>query len=168
MIEALEMDAVRDTIYKELSLGRVFLTTKDAKPNTMVISWGGITEFWGKTSFFAPIRHSRYSHDPIAKTGEFTVSFPLNDDLKEALKFCGSKSGRDHDKFDVCALTPVEGQTVSVPVIGECALHIECRVILKPTMGLEQLLPDIKDKWYADNDCHTFFFGEILACYKTK
>ena len=74
-----------------------------------------------------PVRKSRYTHGLIEKSGEFTVSVPLNKDLKDALMFCGTKSGRDYDKFKECNLTPIPGKEIDTPVIGECQLHYECK-----------------------------------------
>ncbi len=164
----LNVDTMLNTIQEALKGGSVFLTSKDKKPNTMVIAWGGTTSFWGKTVFIAPVRKSRYSHDPIDKTGEFTVSIPLDDDLKQALGFCGTKSGRDYDKFSECHLTPAKAQRVSVPIIEECSLHLECRVLFKQEMDLCFADAGLREKWYADGDAHTLFFGEVLACYQTK
>jgi flavin reductase (DIM6/NTAB) family NADH-FMN oxidoreductase RutF len=148
--------------------GRVFLNSRDTKDNTMIIGWGGILEFWGKTVFLAPVRHSRYSHDPIAKTGYFTVSIPKSGQLKKAAAFCGSRSGADYDKFAVCGLTAVAGRAVPVPVIGECSLHIECRVLQSQDLDLNRLNEADRGKWYGDGDTHTLFIGEILACYTSE
>jgi len=149
-----------------LKSGGIFVTSKDEKPNTMVFGWGGINLFWGKPVFLVPIRKSRYSYDLIDKTSVFTVSVPLDQNLKKALSICGTKSGRFTDKFSECGLTPIAGQTVDVPIIGECLLHYECKVVYKQDMIPENLDNDIDSKWYPDY--HTMFFGEILACYTTR
>ena len=154
-------------VNQALSEGRVFLNSRDAKDNTMIIGWGGVLQFWGKSVFLAPVRLSRYTHDPIAKTGYFTVSVPAKGALKKAAAFCGARSGRDYDKFAECGLTAVAGKTVPVPVIGECTLHIECRVLQSQELDLERLDEADRGKWYGDGDTHTLFIGEILACYTT-
>ena len=38
------------------------------------------------------------------------------------------KSGRDHDKFAECGLTPEKSAVVSAPSIAESPVSIECRV----------------------------------------
>ena len=72
---------------KQLKSQGLFLTSKRGKVNTMVIGWGGIVFIWGKPIFMVPVRKSRYTHGLIEKSGEFTVSVPLNKDLKDALMF---------------------------------------------------------------------------------
>ncbi|MGA2916271.1 MAG: flavin reductase [Sedimentisphaerales bacterium] len=42
---------------------------------------------------------------------------------------CGTVSGRDNDKFKQMGLTPVAAQTAKVPVIQECIMYYECRVV---------------------------------------
>jgi Flavin reductase like domain. len=150
---------------KHLKQGGIFLTSKGEKVNTMVIGWGGINIYWGKPIFIAPVRKSRYSHNLIETSGEFTISIPLNEDMRKALAFCGSKSGRDFDKFKECNLTPVPGQKVNTPIIKECSLHYECKVVYKQDMIPENLDPAIDKKFYPDY--HTLYFGEIVACYLT-
>ena len=67
--------------------------------NVMVASWGFIGTMWGKKVFVAPIRDSRYTKEKIDATGEFTVSVPPAGEMKKEIAFCGSKSGRDYDKW---------------------------------------------------------------------
>ena len=150
-------------VNKKLTSGGVFLSTVGEKTNTMVIGWGGITVFWGKPVFIAPVRKSRYSHGQLDESGEFTISVPLKNDLKAALAFCGSKSGKDYDKFEECNITPAPAKILNTPIIEECELHYECKVVYKQDLIPENLNKGIDKKWYPDY--HTLFFGEILACY---
>lgn len=147
--------------------GGLFLTAGKEKVNTMAIGWGGINVFWDKPVFLALVRKSRYTRELIEKTGQFTVSVPLERDLKRALNFCGTKSGRDLDKFKECNLTPLPGLKINTPVIGECPLHYECRVIYKHDMLPENMDPEINSEIYPNADYHTLYVGEIVACYLT-
>ena len=79
--------------------------TKD-KFNTMTASWGGAGIFWGKPAVTCYIRPQRYTKEFIDKEELFSVSF-LKDGHRDALKLCGSVSGRDHDKIKEAGLTPV-------------------------------------------------------------
>jgi len=151
---------------RHMKSGGIFLTSKGEKHNTMVIGWGGVNIFWGKPIFLVPVRKSRYTYQLIDKSGEFTVSIPIDVNLKKALSVCGTKSGRYTDKFAECGLTPLPGQTVNVPVIEECLLHYECKVVYKQDMIPQNLDKQMDHIWYPDY--HTFFFGEILACYTTR
>ena len=58
---------------------------------------------------------------------EFTVNLTTAD-MARATDYCGVRSGRDHDKWKECDLTPEPGQAVRCPSIKESPLCIECRV----------------------------------------
>ncbi|MDP4144645.1 MAG: flavin reductase family protein [Bacillota bacterium] len=144
-----------------------FLTTKSGEiTNTMTISWGNIGFEWSRPVFTAMVRKSRYTHEIIEKSNEFTVSIPLNEDAKKALAFCGTKSGREFDKFKECNLNLEDGKILSTPIIGNCELHYECKVVFKQEMDPALIDEEIKNSSYGDNNYHTIYFGEIVACYK--
>ncbi|MDD3839792.1 MAG: flavin reductase family protein [Clostridia bacterium] len=157
-----------DWIYKQMTKGGLFLTTKGKKLNTMVIGWGGINVYFRIPIFIVPVRESRYTHQIMENSREFTVSIPQMGTLKKELSFCGTKSGRDFDKFKECGLTPIEAKQVSVPVIKECKMHFECEIIYKQHMIGKNLDNEIDNAVYSDSDYHSFYFGKILTCYKTK
>lgn len=148
-----------------------FLTTKKGDTiNTMIIGWGGVTVEWGKPIFIVLVRDSRATYDLIESSNEFTVSIPLNANMRDAIKVCGTKSLRDMDKFKHCSLTPVIGRKINTPIIGECELHYECKVIYKQTLN-QAVLPDfVKNRYYKapNNANHTVYYGEILDQYIYK
>ncbi len=143
-----------------------FLTTKNGdKENTMTISWGSVGYQWGKPIFTVMVRQSRYTHELIENGGEFTVSIPVGDKMKKALAICGSKTGRDVNKFDAAEITSIAGKVVSTPVIAGCEYIYECKIVYKQDMNPSLISKDILNTSYADDDFHTFYFGEIVACY---
>ncbi|MFL0266592.1 flavin reductase family protein [Candidatus Clostridium radicumherbarum] len=143
-----------------------FLTVKSGdKTNTMTISWGNIGFEWNKPIFTVLVRKSRYTYELIENSNEFTISIPLNNDLRKALGFYGSKSGRDINKYEECPLTLEPGKSVSTPVIGECELHYECKIVYKQKMDPHMLSEEIKNISYKDDDYHTIYYGEIVNCY---
>lgn len=144
-----------------------FLTTKVAdETNTMTISWGSIGFIWGKPMFTALIRKSRHTYGLIEKAGEFTVSIPLNDNMKKELALCGTKSGRDMDKIKESNLQLEEGKTVSTPVVKGCGVHFECKVVYKQPMSPNLLDESVDKSSYESKDYHTIYFGEIVDCYE--
>ncbi|WP_139904407.1 flavin reductase family protein [Clostridium thermarum] len=144
-----------------------FLSVKhEDKANTMTISWGNIGYQWGKPIFSVMVRKSRYTHELLEKSGEFTVSIPLKDGLKKALDLCGSKSGRVVDKFEAANITAQEGRKVNAPVITHCDIYFECKVVYKHDMNAAMLSEDILNTSYIDGDLHTIYYGEIVDCYQ--
>ncbi|ACL69880.1 flavin reductase family protein [Halothermothrix orenii] len=145
-----------------------FLTVKSGdKVNTMTIGWGNIGYIWGKPVFMVLVRDSRYTYQLIENSKEFTVSIPFKG-MKEELSFCGTKSGRDFDKFKECNLKKLTPDHVSTPFIGGCDLHYECKIMFKQRMNPENLDGNLDKKWYPHKDYHTLYFGEILGCYFDK
>lgn len=146
-----------------------FLTVKDGdEVNTMTIGWGSISVVWNKPIFMVAVRYSRHTYNLIEDTKEFTVSIPLNSDLKKELSFCGTKSGRDFNKIEECNLTLLEGQKLSTPIIGDCELHYECKLVYQQAMEPATLDEGIRKRFYLNNDYHIFYYGEIVDSYLLK
>jgi flavin reductase (DIM6/NTAB) family NADH-FMN oxidoreductase RutF len=144
-----------------------FLTVKaDSKVNTMTIGWATIGYIWQKPVFMIAVRDSRHTFTLLEKTDNFTVTIPAGDAQNKALTFCGTKSGREFNKFKQCDLQQKQGIHTTSPIIDIPGIHYECKIVYKSAMdntfldaGLERL--------YPDKDYHTLYFGEILACYET-
>ncbi len=81
------------------------------------------------------VRYSRYTYDLIEEAKDFTVSIPLENNLKKELNYCGTYSGKDVDKLKECKLKIREGRKVaSPPIIENCELHYECKIVYKQAM----------------------------------
>jgi flavin reductase (DIM6/NTAB) family NADH-FMN oxidoreductase RutF len=159
------LELAMNNLYKK----GAFLTVKSGDIlNTMTISWGNIGFEWGKPIFTVLVRKSRYTHELIENTNEFTVSIPVNSNLKDALAYCGSKSGRTVDKFKECNLSLSDGKSVSTPVISQCELHYECKIVYKQDMNPDLLTDAIKNSSYKTGDYHTIYYGEIVNCYNSE
>lgn len=149
----------------------ILLTTKaDGKANTMTIGWGTVGIQWGKPIFIAFVRESRFTKELLEKTGEFTVNVPMGQVDKNILAVCGTKSGRDMDKFAQLGLTTEDGETVDVPAIKELPLTLECKVIYKQDQNPKAIAPEYDSRYYAkgtanEGDYHTAYYGEITDAY---
>jgi flavin reductase (DIM6/NTAB) family NADH-FMN oxidoreductase RutF len=146
-----------------------FLSLKGTPDNTMTIGWGGVGYMWKKPVLMVMVRYSRHSYKLIEEAGEFSVSVPLDQDMKSELLQCGRNSGRDMDKFESFNLKKDPGMALlDTPVVGNCALQFECRTMLRQEMDPSSLDEVIRETAYADNDFHVLYFGEILASYIQK
>ena len=144
----------------------VFLNVTDGGiDNTMTIGWGSIGYIWRKPVFMVMVRYSRYTYEMLNKSGEFTVSIPFGDQFKKELGICGTKSGRDIDKFQTCNLSRVKAHKVNAPLISGCDLHYECRVVYSHVLEPADLEADLSNKFYNNNDLHVLFYGEIIGTY---
>lgn len=166
MKEDVKYDDYLKDMLEQLPKG-AFLTVKDdqGRLNTMTIGWGTVGFIWQKPIFTVMVRKSRYTYQLLENAKEFTVSVPLKKDLKKALALCGTKSGRDMDKFKEANLTAEAGKVLGTPVVGECDLHYECKIVYQQGMEPALLDPAIKKLAYPKQDYHVVYYGEIVACY---
>ncbi|WEZ83660.1 flavin reductase family protein [Rhizobium sp. 32-5/1] len=63
----------------------------------------------------------------IEETGEFTASF-VGRALSEAMNTTSAMVPHGESEFDLAGLTPVVGQLVAAPYVGEAFAALECRV----------------------------------------
>jgi len=155
-----------EEIMKTITKGAFLTVRAEDKVNTMTIGWATIGFVWKKEIFMVAVRDSRYTFSLIEKSNNFTVTVPTDKAHKEAVMFCGTKSGRDYDKFSECGLQEKSALTVDSPIIDIPGIHYECKIIFKSPMDPALLDPDFAGL-YPAKDYHTLYFGEILACYET-
>jgi flavin reductase (DIM6/NTAB) family NADH-FMN oxidoreductase RutF len=150
---------------KAFDEGRVLLVScsNGGPPNAMAIGWGTMGVIWRRPIFIVLVRPSRYTYKLIEETREFTVNI-VPPELKEVVQYCGTVSGRGHNKFKEKQLTDIPSKKVNVPLIQEGILHFECRVVHKSDLNPSELEKSIIPALYAKGDFHRVYFGEILAC----
>jgi len=146
------------------SCGCLLVSGNMEKANVMTIGWGLIGRLWGKPFFMAAIRPSRYTCEFIEKINDFTVNVPKRG-MEETVDYCGSVSGREHDKFKEKRLVLTSGRKVNSPIISDCIIHYECKVSYKTRVIQSRLPKDILTSSYPIKNFHTLYFGEILATY---
>ena len=75
-----------------------------------------------------------YSGDEILKNRNFSVNIASVDIMMEA-DFCGITSGSEIDKFKETGLTKLPSNHISSPIIKECPLNIECKLVSSTIVG---------------------------------
>ncbi len=141
-----------------------FLTVKAGDAlNVMTIGWATIGFAWRKPVFMVLVRDSRHTFGIIEKAADFTVTAPSGN-MRDELMYCGTKSGRDVNKFKECHLAIADAQKTVSPIINTPGLHLECKIVYKTPLDPAYLDAEYK-KLYPEKDYHTLYFGEILACY---
>ncbi len=88
-----------------------------------------------------------YSGKKILKNKHFTVNIANADIMVEA-DFCGITSGKDIDKFGKTGLTMMRSKHIPSPIIKECPLNFECKLVRSSIVGTTN-----------------HFAGEILELY---
>lgn len=164
MKELANIREVKENIVKLIADDWALVSAGDKdKWNTMTISWGGVGELWGKDVVFAFIRPQRYTKEFMDKSDYFTVSF-FEDKFKDALKICGTKSGRDCDKINMAGLTPeFDGEAV---FLAEARLVIKCRKIAVQKMDNAGFIDESIESNYKSGDYHFIYIGEIEKVFE--
>ena len=94
------------------------------------------------------LRKATYTHSLITKTGQFTVNFPTVA-IIDKVDLVGTISGRDGlDKFSEYGLTPVKSKVIDAPIIEECPVNLECKMLSVTVVG-----------------DHDLFLGEVVVMY---
>lgn len=127
----------------------VSIADKKGKSNIITIAWAG-TVCTNPSMVSISVRPERHSFPILQETGEFVINLTTRK-LVYATDYCGVKSGRDVDKFKALGLTPLPGEAVNAPLIGESPVNIECRV--------RQVMP---------LGSHHMFLAEVLAVHADK
>jgi flavin reductase (DIM6/NTAB) family NADH-FMN oxidoreductase RutF len=92
------------------------------------------------------LRKATYSHGLISRSGEFTANLPTREILTQT-DGVGLVSGRDgRDKFAEFSLSPLPSLSVRPPIIAECPVNLECKVLSITEVG-----------------DHDLFLGEVLS-----
>ena len=129
--------------------------------NTMTASWGGLGVLWERKVCFIFVRPTRHTYGFLERAGMFTLSF-FDEQFRAALRFCGTRSGRDTDKVQGTGLTPAgEGETVW---FREARLVLACRKLYVQDLGPERFLDRRIEDLYPQKDYHRMYVGEIMRC----
>lgn len=94
------------------------------------------------------VRKERYSHQILDQQKEFVVNMATKEQ-KELIDYFGSYSGRVVEKLS-CYNT-MDADMVDAPIILDCPVNFECKVIKSMEMG-----------------SHDLFFGEVVKAHCDK
>ncbi|MHA2048560.1 MAG: flavin reductase family protein [Promethearchaeota archaeon] len=96
------------------------------------------------------IQPKRHSFQLIEKHGEFVINYPTVDQLRD-MDYCGTRSGRDVNKWEELNLTKEKGSVVQVPLVKEFPWNMECKVIKRIELG-----------------SHVCYLGEVVASHSDQ
>lgn len=81
---------------------------------------------------------SRFSHHMVKENPCFVINLPAKDFERE-YNYLGTRSGADGDKFAALDLKWEDGRQVNAPVLTDCPVSIECRVVDSLMPGTHEL-----------------------------
>jgi len=125
----------------------------DGKPNFMAVAWGGIANGMPPMISLA-IRPQRYTFKGIRENMAFSVNIPSSDMVKEA-DYCGIVSGANINKVEVCQFKVFYGKVDNAPLIDQCPVNLECKVVHILDLGTNSLVIGSIEEAHVSESCLT-------------
>ena len=129
--------------------------------NTMTGAWGGLGILWGKKVCFCVVRPTRHTYGFMEKADIYTLTF-LEEQYRDILTYCGTKSGRDVNKVAETGLTPAFSH--DAVYFAEARLVLVCKKIYYQDLMADHFLDPAINEFYPLKDYHRMYVGEITAC----
>ncbi len=133
------------TLLSPTAVVMVSCASSEQRPNIITLAWVGTVNS-DPPIVSISIRKERLSYQMVKDSGEFVVNL-VSRELMKATDYCGVKSGREMDKFEVCHLSAqaVPGMD-HAPAIAQSPVYLACKV-----------------RQVMDLGSHTMFLGEIVS-----
>lgn len=159
---AVDPESIQDNVFRLIGKDWMLVTagTRDSF-NTMTASWGGMGVLWDKKVCVSFVRPTRYTFEFLEKSGVYTLSF-LEEQYRDILTYCGTKSGRDVNKVAETSLSPVFAD--DTVFFAEARLVVECRKVYFQDITPANFLDPAIEEYYPKKDYHRIYVGEILRC----
>lgn len=123
----------------------------DGKSNFMAVGGGGVVN--AKPPMIGiPIQHRHHTLKGIRQNMTFSANTPSLDQVRE-VDYCGIVSGRDADKAAVCGFKVFYGDLENAPMIEQCPLNLECRVMHILNLGSHAFVIGQIEGSYISEDC---------------
>jgi flavin reductase (DIM6/NTAB) family NADH-FMN oxidoreductase RutF len=136
-------------------------------PNPMTVSWGGLGTLWNRPVATVYVRPTRFTFTLLEREPEFTLNV-LPASMRGALDVCGSRSGRDGDKWQAAGIGPEPSEKVGVPRVKGAELSLECRVIATFEVDPARFLDHSIGELYPLSDYHRAFVGQVLSAWASE
>ncbi len=123
--------------------------------NIITVAWAGIINTHPPRVSIS-VRPTRHSYGIIRERGEFAINLTPASLVREC-DFCGIYTGAKVDKFAKTGLHKESAQAIACPIIAECPLALECRVIDVLPQGTHDLFlaevvgVDVEDSLLDEN-----------------
>jgi flavin reductase (DIM6/NTAB) family NADH-FMN oxidoreductase RutF len=106
---------------------------KRERPNIIGLSWWMFTSL-DPLMIAISVGHKKYSRECLEHHREFVLCFPSEEQARDAW-LCGTKSGRNIDKFQETGFKPVHSKVVKPPTIDSATVAYECKVMKQVETG---------------------------------
>ena len=152
--------------FKLIGKDWMLITAKDGeKVNAMTASWGTMGVLWNKPVAVGFVRPQRHTYGLTENEDKITLCF-LAEEWREALKFCGTKSGRDYDKLAETGLHSFD--CFGAPAIEESQMLLVCKKLYADDLKENCFIDTSVLSNYKIKDYHRFYVWEIEKAFIRK
>ena len=154
-------------VFTEIGTRWMLITAYDntqERVNAMTASWGAMGVLWNKPVLIAFVRPQRYTYGLLEESDFCSACFL--DGHRDALRICGTKSGRDTDKISESGLTPVELD--GVWGFAEAGRVLKLRKLFVSDMKKENFLDSSLLINYPSEDYHRVYVYEIVSVFEQE
>ncbi|MDU1889112.1 MAG: DUF4468 domain-containing protein [Dysgonomonas sp.] len=153
-------DKIPGNIIKLLNDWTLITSGSGDQVNVMTASWGGLGMFWEKPVSFCFLNPTRYSVQTMDKGETYTISF-YTEAYKDALRYCGSVSGKNTDKIKGSGLTPIKLPS-GATAFNEAWMILECKKIVAQPISPDAVVEKSLPQEYTKDGYHKMYIGEIV------
>lgn len=154
-------EQIPGNIIKMLTEDWMLITAGEgAKANPMTANWGGLGYLFNKPVAFCFIHPTRHTYTLMEQSDTYTLTF-YTEASREALRYCGTHSGRTENKAQKAGLTPLvtpQGSTA----FRQAWMIIECRKLMSQPLNQEDIDHPTLQKEWDGKSLHKMYIGEIL------
>ena len=145
--------------YRLLNHGPTTLVTTahGGRRNVMAAAWVMPLDF-EPPKFAAVVAADTFTRELLDAAGECVLQVPTTEQLQLTYD-CGSRSGRDGDKFTALGIGTSAASLVAAPLVDGCAAWLECRVLAEPDLAtrhdlfvLECVAAWADDRWWHNGE----------------
>jgi len=115
--------------------------------NLITLAWAGVVASEPPHVGIGVRRDSRFSHHILLENGEFGINI-AGESMISAVDICGTRHGDQMDKWEAASLSRMKASIISVPLIEEFPINLECIVRNVVEVG-----------------SHDYFIGEVVATH---
>jgi flavin reductase (DIM6/NTAB) family NADH-FMN oxidoreductase RutF len=164
MLHPVELETISSQVISAFGKTNALLTAGTRETcNTMTIGWCGLGRVWNLPTCTVYVRPERYTYQFMEESEYFTVC-GFSAENREKLALCGTKSGRDTDKFAACGFT-VQYGAGDAPFIAEAEWVLVCRKLYAQDMTGDCLIDPRPGKFYHGEGWHKMYIGEVVEAY---
>ena len=151
-----------DNFFSRIGEDWMLITAENplGEANTMTASWGCAGILWNKPVAVCFIRPQRYTYGIVEDADTLSLSFFPAGAHRDALRYCGTQSGRDGDKFAATGLTLAHAEN-GTPYVSEANLVLVCRKLYADDLKKGCFIDPAMLKHYPADDFHRFYISEI-------